>query len=157
MHAPVALNVAPLNAPHKELEWMPLAERDFQIKDMMGNKPHLQDFCEIMNSYRSNTDVFEILESNMAIYYLPLVNVLLDFIHLCCANYDPTKRAVMAPCGTVLSYITPQSINEMLNFKPNQPMAPLSMGFLLDQGAKLPSLEITRIAQLFMNPDRQPR
>ena len=153
----MALNVAPLNAPHKELEWMPLADKDFQIKDMMGDKPHLQAFCEIRNSYRSNTDVFGIWESNMPIYYLPSVNVLPDFIHLCCANYDPTKRAVMAPSRTVLIYITPQSINEMLNFQPAQPLALLSMGFSLDQGAKLPSSEITRIAQLFMKLDRQPR
>ena len=118
MEAPVALNVAPLNAPHKELEWMPLANRDFQIKDMMGEKPHLQAFCEVRNSYRSNTDVLGIWESNMPIYYLPSVSVLPDFIHLCCANYEPTQRAVVAPSGTVLFYITFQSINEMLNFKP---------------------------------------
>lgn len=31
------------------------------------------------------------------------------------------------------------------------------MGFLLDQGAKLPSSEITRIAQLFMRPNFQPQ
>lgn len=62
----------------------------------------------------------------------------------------------MAPSGSVLFYITPQSINEMLNFKPTQPLAPLTMKFLLDQGAKLPSSEITRIAQLFMKPNFQP-
>lgn len=60
MEALVALNVAPMNAAHKELEWMPLADRDFQITDMIGEKPHLQAFCEIRNSYRSNFDVFGI-------------------------------------------------------------------------------------------------
>ena len=60
MEAPVALNVAPLNAPHKELEWLPLADRDFQINDLIGDKPHLQAFCEIRNSYRRNTDVYGI-------------------------------------------------------------------------------------------------
>jgi len=93
----------------------------------------------------------------MPIYYLPSVNVLLDIIHLCCANYDPTQRAVLAPSGVVLFHITPQSINEMLHFKPTQPLAPLTMGFLLDQGAKLPSLEITRISQLFMKSNFQPQ
>lgn len=43
----MALNVAPLNAQHKELEWIPLADNDFQIKDMMGDKPHLQAFWEL--------------------------------------------------------------------------------------------------------------
>lgn len=56
----MALNVAPLNAPHKELEWMPLADKDFEITNMIGDKPHLQAFCEIRNSYRSNIDVFGI-------------------------------------------------------------------------------------------------
>lgn len=84
----------------------------------------------------------------MPIYYLPLVNVLPDLIHLCCANYGPTQRVVMAPSGTVLFYITPQSINEMRHFKPTEPLAPLTMEFLLDRGVKLPSSEITIIAQL---------
>lgn len=39
--APVVLNIAPLNAPHKELEWIPLADKDFQINDLIGDKPHL--------------------------------------------------------------------------------------------------------------------
>lgn len=59
---------------------------------MIGDKPHLQDVCEIRNSYHSNTDLYGIWESNMPIYYLPSINVLPDIIHLCCANYDPTQR-----------------------------------------------------------------
>jgi len=42
MEAPVTLNVAPLNAPHKELQWQSLADRYYQIDDMEGYKPHLQ-------------------------------------------------------------------------------------------------------------------
>ena len=124
------LNISPLNAPHRELEWIPLADREFQIKDMMGDKSHLQAFYEVRNSYRSNTDVLGIWESNMPIYYLPSVNVLPDFIHLCCENYEPTQRVVMAPSGTVIFYTTPQSINEMLKFKPTRPLAPLTMNRL---------------------------
>lgn len=71
MEALVTLNIAPLNAPHKELEWIPLADRDYQIKDMMGYKSHLQAFFEIRNSHRSSTDVLGIWETNMPIYYLP--------------------------------------------------------------------------------------
>jgi len=127
MEAPVALNVARLNSPHKELEWQPLADRDYQIDDMEGYKPHLQAFCEIRNSYKNKADIFGIWESNMPIYYLPSANVFLDLIHQCCANYEPSQRAVMNPSGNVLFYITPQSINEMLQFKPTQPLVPLSM------------------------------
>ena len=35
MEAPVALNVAPLNAPHKELEWLSLADKDYQMAEVM--------------------------------------------------------------------------------------------------------------------------
>ena len=75
MEALVALNVAPLNAPHKELEWLPLANRDFQIQDLMGIKNHLHTFCEIRNSYLNKTDLYGIWESNLPQYFLPSVNV----------------------------------------------------------------------------------
>jgi len=71
MEAPVALNIAPLNAPHRELEWQPLADRDYQMDDIQVYKPHLQAFCEIRNSHKNKTDTFGIWESNMPIYYLP--------------------------------------------------------------------------------------
>ena len=139
MEAPVALNIAPLNARHRELEWQPLADRDYQIDDMEGFKPHLQAFCEIRNSHKNKTDLFGIWESNMPIYYLPSINVFPDLIHQCCANYEPSQRAVMGPSGNVLFYITPQSINEMLQFKPTQPLVPLTMKHLLDLASKLSS------------------
>jgi len=151
MEAPVALNIAPLNAPHKELEWQPLANRDFQINYMEGYKPHHQAFSEIRNSYKNKADLFGIWESNMPIYYLPLVNVFPDLIHQCCANYEPSQRAIMNPSGNVLFYITPQSINEMLQFKPTQPLVPLSMKQLLHQASKLSSAEISQIAKIFMS------
>lgn len=92
----------------------------------------------------------------MPIYYLPQVNVFPDLIHQCCENYEPSQRVVLAPSRTVLFHITPQTIKKMLNFEPTKPLAPLSMKLLLDQGAKIPILEITRIAQLFMQLGFQP-
>ena len=89
----------------------------------------------------------------MPIYYLPSVNVFPDLIHQCCANYEPSQRAVMDPSGNVLFYITPQSINEMLQFKPTQPLVPLSMKQLLDQASKLCSTKVDRIAKMFMPPE----
>ena len=152
MEAPLALNIAPLNAPHRELEWQPLADRDFHIDDMEGYKRHLQAFCEIRNNHKNKTDIFGIWESNMPIYYMPSVNVFPNLIHQCCANYEPSQRAVMGPSGGVLFHITPQSINEMLQFKPTQPLFPLTMKHLLDLASKLSSEEVTRIAKTFMPP-----
>jgi len=73
-----------------------------------------------------------------------------DIIHQCCAKYDPVSKAVMTPSQNILFYINAESINEMLQFHPVQPLAPLSMGFLLEQGSQLSSAEIARIAKLFM-------
>jgi len=73
MEAPVALNVAPLNAPHKDLDWLPLADRDFQIKELSGDMNHLQAFFRIRNSHLRNSDNYGIWESNLPKYYLPSV------------------------------------------------------------------------------------
>ena len=43
----------------------------------------------------------------------------------------------------------------MLKFKQTQLLVPLSMKFLLDEGPKLSSSEIARIAKVFMRADRQ--
>ena len=44
MEVPVALNVAPLNAPHRYLDYLPLADRDFQIKDLVLSDNPLRTF-----------------------------------------------------------------------------------------------------------------
>ena len=158
MEAPVALNIAPLNAPHESLEWLPLADRDYQMMETMelSSKYHIEVFCEMRRKHKSGTDILGIWKSNMPVYYLPQVNAFHDLIHQCCENYDPNQRAVLAPSGSVLFHITPQAINQMLYFQTTKPLAPLSMQLLLDQGAKLSSSQITRIVELFMQLDCQP-
>ena len=134
----MALNVMPLNAPHKDIDWLPLADRDFQIKYLSGDMNHLQPFCRIRNSHLSNSDIYRIWESNLPRYYLPLVNVFLDIIHQCCANYDPDSKAIMTPSQTVLFYITIESINEMLHFHPTQPLAFFPWDFCLGKALNFP-------------------
>lgn len=62
MEAPISLNVAPMNAPHKDFNNLPLADRDFQIKDLSGDMNHLQTFCQIRDSHLSNSDIFGLWE-----------------------------------------------------------------------------------------------
>jgi len=157
MEAPVALNVAPINAPHKDLNYLSLADRDFQLKDPSGDGNHLQTFCQIRDSHLSNSDIFGLWESNLPMYFLHSVHVFPDIIHQCCANYDPVHRAVMSPSNTVIFYITAEHINEMIHFHSTEPLARLSMGFLLEKASQLPSSEITHIAQMFMKPNCQPQ
>ena len=61
-------------------------------------------------------------------------------------------------CQPLLHFsITAESMNEMLHFHSTEPLAPLSMGLLLENASQLPSSEITRIAQMFMKPNCQPQ
>lgn len=154
MATPVALNIAPLNAPHKELEALPLADRDHLIQDLVGDRNHLQTFCQLRNSFLNNCDMYGILESNLPIYFLPSVNIFPEIIHLCAENYEPNQRAVKSPSGSIIFQITPDSINQMLNFKKTQLLIPLSMKYLLDEGPKLSNSEIARVAKIFMRADR---
>ena len=152
MEAPTALNVALMNAPHKDLDYLPLANKYFQIKDLSGSVNYLQAFCQIRDRYRNNSDIFGLWESNLPMYFLPSVHVFPDIIHQCCANYDPVHRAVMSPSQTVLFPITAKSINEMIQFHSTQPLAPLSMGYLLEKASQSPKSEITCIAHMFIKP-----
>jgi len=118
MEAPAALNITPLNAPHNDLNWLPLADKDFQIKELFGDQNYLQSFFQVKDSHLNNSDILGIWESNLPIYFLPYVYVFPEIIHQCCAKYVPIHRAVMSPTKTMIFYITAKSINEMLHFKP---------------------------------------
>ena len=156
MEAFAALNVVPVNALHKDLNYLPLADKDFQIKDLTTAYNHLQALCQIRDSYLNNSDIFGLWESNLPMYFLPSVHVFPDIIHQCCANYDPVHRAVMSSSQTVLFSITVESINEMIHFHSIDPLTPLSMGLLLEKPSQFPNSEITHITQMFMSPKHQP-
>ena len=131
METSVALNVAPINAPHRDLDYLPLAEKDFQIKDLATDKNHLKVFCQSRDNYLNGSDILGLWESNLPMYFLSAVHVFPDIIHQCQANYEPNRRAVMSPSQTVLFPITAQSINEMLQFHSSQALTLISMGYLL--------------------------
>jgi len=73
MDAPVALNIAPLNAPHKELEWLPLADRDYQMAEEIevSNKYRTPVINELRAKHINGTDILRIWESHLPIFYLP--------------------------------------------------------------------------------------
>jgi len=108
METPVALNIAPINAPHRELEWQPLADRDYQIGEefLMCSKDHIRLLNELKAKHINGTDILGIWDSFLPIFKLPQVNVFPDLIHQCSANYDPTQRVVLSPSGSVLFHVT---------------------------------------------------
>jgi len=157
MATQAALNITPMNPPNKELESMPLADRDYLIQDLVGDRNHLQTFCQLRNSFVNNCDMYGIWESNLPVYFLPSINVFPEIIRLCAENYEPNQRVVKSPSGSILFHITPDSINQMLNFKQTQLLFPFSIKHLLDEASRLSGSKIERIAKTFMRADCQPK
>ena len=62
METPVALNVQPLNAPHRELEWKALGDRDYQMLDSMAMtaKFNVHLLNELKAQYLSGADTLGI-------------------------------------------------------------------------------------------------
>jgi len=79
MEAPVALNISP----RKSLEWLPLADKDYQMMETieLSSRYHILVISEIKARHTNDTDILGIWESNMPVYYLPQVNVFPDLIH----------------------------------------------------------------------------
>jgi len=151
--APVALNVAPLNAPQRELEWKALADQDYQISEtmLMHSKYHIHLLNELKLKHDSGIDILSIWDSFLPIFKFPQVNQFPNLIHRCADCYDPTQRVVLDPSGSVVFYVTPEAIREMLNFKTDKKLVPLSLIDLINQGAKLTDAQITKINQLFVD------
>ena len=87
----MALNIASLNAPHRDLDYLPLADRYFQVKDLVLNENPLRIFCHCRDNYLNGSDIFGLWESNLPIYLLPSVHIFPKIIHYCHANYDPNQ------------------------------------------------------------------
>ena len=116
METSVALNVVPITTPHCDLDYLPLTDKDFQIKDLETNKSSLKVYCQCRDNYMNACNTIGLWESNLPRYMLPSVRIFPDIIHQCQANYNPTLRAIMSPNQTILFTITADSINEILQF-----------------------------------------
>jgi len=62
MEAPVALNIVPLNSPHKSLKWLPLADRDYQMMETieLSSRYHILVISEIKARHINGIDVLGI-------------------------------------------------------------------------------------------------
>ena len=157
MEVPAALNITPLNAPHRELEYLPLIDEDFQIKDLHFDESPRLSYCRCRDEYSKGQDLIGLWESNLPRYLIPSVLIFPEIIHYCHANYDPAQRAVLAPDQSVLFPITPQAINAMLHFEPDQELAPLSMEGLIEKTRQLTPEKLKSMCQHFMLPEHQPK
>ena len=97
METPVVLNVPPITTPHHDLDYLPLANKDFQIKDLNTDKDHLKVFFQSRDNFMNGYDAIGLWESNLPMYFLSSVHIFPDIIHQCHANYDPNLRAIKSP------------------------------------------------------------
>ena len=153
MEFPVALNVTPLNAPHRELEYLPLVDRDFQIKDLVFSESPLKIYFRCRENFSKGLDTIGLRKSNRPRYLLPSVHIFPEIIHQCHACYDPNLKAVLAPDQSILFPITAQSINTMLHFEPGHDLTPLSIGELLEKSTKLSPETLKIICETLMLPE----
>jgi len=154
MAAHVALHVRPITTPHLDLDHLPLADRDFQIKDKSTQNLLLKIHCSSRDKYLNHTDDISLWESNFPEYQFPEVHVFPEIVHQCHACYIPSLRAIMSPDQKILFTITDDSINEMLQIQLGHNLIPLSIGDLLDQYSKLSLSKLAQIFQTFIVEER---
>lgn len=153
----VSLNITPINAPHHDLDYLPLADKDFQIKDLTFDDSPLKFYCRYRDNYLNHSDKIVLWESNLPKYQFPTVHIFLDIVHQCHANYNPNLRVVMSPNQEVLFTIIAKSINEMLQLQLGQNLTPLSIAELLEKSTKLSNSEINRVCQTYMEEKYRPK
>jgi len=56
MAVPIAMDVRPITTPHLDLDHLPLADRDFQIKDIVALEILLKIHCLSKDKHLNNTD-----------------------------------------------------------------------------------------------------
>jgi len=90
MDAPIALNVMPVTTPHRALDHLPLAEKYFQIKELIFEESPLKLHCRHRDNYLNHVDNIGLWESNLPKYQFPSVHVFSNIIHNYHENYDPS-------------------------------------------------------------------
>ena len=55
METPIALNIQPLNAPQRELEWKALGDKDYQMIDSFSMNSKFN--IHLLNELKANTSV----------------------------------------------------------------------------------------------------
>lgn len=81
METPVDINIAPTTTSHRDLDYLPLANKDFQTKDLNTNKDHLKVIFQCWDNHLNGYDAIGLWESNLPMYFLPSVHIFPNIIH----------------------------------------------------------------------------
>ena len=91
------LNEKPLQTPHLDIDHLPLADRDFQIKDTVSPSHLLKLHYWSKDKLLNQNDNNHLWESNFPKYLFPQVYQFPEIILLCQNHYIPSQRAIVSP------------------------------------------------------------
>ena len=133
-----------------DIEHTPLADIDYKIEN-----PIIEfNLLELHNwSYEKSLDNVEevqIWESHLPKYVVPVTHSCPKVIILCHHYYMPEQRTIVNANKEVLFTITVESINQMLQLKPNPQAVPLSIEALTKLYIGLEFPRRFQIFQIFM-------
>lgn len=89
MDAPISMAVRQIPSPHLDLDHLPLADKDFQIKDTFVHESPLKLYCRYRDQYLNDADKIGLWESNLPKYQFPEVHIFPKNFRYCHANYIP--------------------------------------------------------------------
>jgi len=144
------INEKPLQTPHLDVDHVPLADKDFQIKDTISPSPLLQLHCWNKDKFLNQNDDNHLWEYNLPKYFVPQVYQFPEIIHLCQNCYIPSQRAIVSPNQQILFTIIAKSINQLPQIQPNPNETPFSIENLLALYLKLGLPRGTQVFHTFI-------
>jgi len=92
MIAPISMDIRPITTSHLDLYHLPLADKDFQIKDTAIRESPIKLYCRYRDQYLNQADQIGLWESNLLKYQFQKVHILPEIVHYCHTNYSPVKE-----------------------------------------------------------------
>ena len=80
MFAPITMYVRLVTTPHLDLDHLPLADKDFQIKDTSAYTLLLKIHCLSKDKYLNHTDDIGLWDSNFPKYQFPQVHIFPEIV-----------------------------------------------------------------------------
>lgn len=154
MAPPIAMDVRLVSTPHLDLNHIPLADKNFQIKDTSLLESPLKFYCQYRDQYLKHADKIGLWESNFPKYQFVEVHIFPEIFHYCHASYILSHRVVMSPNQTILFTITTKPINEMIQLQLGKNLTPISIGDLFHRFPNLTTAKLAEIIQTFIKEEK---
>ena len=123
----IAIIINPLQPLVVDIEHTPLADIDYKIVDPIVEFSLLELYNWSYEKSLDNVEEVKIWESHLPKYVVPVTHSCPEVIRLCHHHYIPEKRAIVNANKEVLFTIIVESINQMLQLKPDPQAVPLSI------------------------------